>query len=42
MAKVEAGVGGLLVVTGVLFLFNSFEVLGFWLIEAFPILAEIG
>ena len=42
MPTIEKGVGGLLVVTGVLFLFNSFELLGFWLIEAFPILGQIG
>jgi cytochrome c-type biogenesis protein len=42
MAKVEFAVGGLLVVTGLLFIFNSFEILGLYLLEAFPILAEIG
>lgn len=42
MRKFEFAVGGLLVATGVLFLFNSFEVLGFYLLETFPFLAEIG
>ncbi len=42
MAKVEFAVGSLLVITGLLFIFNSFELLGFYLLEAFPILAEIG
>lgn len=42
MQRVEMVVGGLLVVTGILFLFNSFEVLAFWLLEAFPGLGDIG
>jgi cytochrome c-type biogenesis protein len=42
MRKVEFVVGGLLVATGLLFLFNSFEILGFYLLESFPGLAEIG
>ena len=42
MRKVEFAVGGLLVLTGLLFLFNSFEILGFYLLEVFPGLAEIG
>lgn len=42
MRQVELATGGLLVVTGLLFVFNSFEVLGFWLLEVFPALAEIG
>jgi cytochrome c-type biogenesis protein len=42
MQKVEFVVGALLVVTGLLFIFNSFEILGFYLLEAFPFLAEIG
>jgi cytochrome c-type biogenesis protein len=42
MRTVEMVTGGLLVVTGVLFIFNSFELLGFWLLEIFPGLAEIG
>ena len=33
---VEIATGGLLVATGVLFLFNSFELLAFWLLETFP------
>ncbi len=42
MRRIELATGGLLIVTGLLFLFNSFEVLGFWLIEFLPILGEIG
>lgn len=40
--KVEMAVGALLVVTGVLFLLGSFEQLGYWLIETFPVLGTIG
>ncbi|HZD25988.1 MAG TPA: cytochrome c biogenesis protein CcdA [Alphaproteobacteria bacterium] len=42
MHKIELATGGLLVLTGLLFLFNSFEVIGFWLIETFPALGNIG
>ena len=42
MRLVEILTGGLLVLTGILFLFNSFELLGFMLIEIFPILGTIG
>ncbi len=42
MRRIELATGGLLIVTGLLFLFNSFELLGFWLIELLPILGEIG
>jgi cytochrome c-type biogenesis protein len=42
MRRIEVATGGLLIVTGLLFLFNSFELLGFWLIEFIPILGEIG
>jgi hypothetical protein len=42
MRRIEIATGGLLIVTGLLFLFNSFELLGFWLIEFLPILGEIG
>jgi len=42
MHKVELTVGGLMVATGLLFLFGSFEVLAFWLIETFPALGAIG
>ena len=42
LRKVEMSVGGLLVLTGLLFVFNYFEIIGFYLIESFPILAEIG
>jgi len=42
MRKVEYAMGGLLIVTGILFLMNSFEVLSYWMLEAFPFLGEIG
>ncbi len=42
MRRIEMATGSLLIVTGLLFLFNSFEILGFWLIEFVPILGEIG
>lgn len=42
MRRIETATGGLLIVTGMLFLFNSFELLGFWLIELLPVLGEIG
>lgn len=40
--SIEIGIGGLLIVTGLMFMSNSFELLGFWLLEFIPILAEIG
>ena len=40
--KVEVGAGALLVLTGVLILTNSLQVIGFYLLEAFPVLATIG
>ncbi|MFP6705985.1 MAG: cytochrome c biogenesis CcdA family protein [Alphaproteobacteria bacterium] len=40
--RIEVATGGLLIVTGLLFLFNSFELLGFWLIEFIPVLGKIG
>jgi cytochrome c-type biogenesis protein len=40
--KVEVGAGALLVVTGVLILTNSLQILGFYLLEVFPALATIG
>jgi cytochrome c-type biogenesis protein len=42
MGLVEKGMGGLLVLTGVMFLTGQIERLAFWLIEAFPALATIG
>jgi len=42
MRRIELATGGLLIVTGLLFVFNSFELLGFWLIEILPVLGEIG
>jgi cytochrome c-type biogenesis protein len=42
MRKVEIATGGLLVATGLLFVTSSFEIIGFWLIEQFPVLGRIG
>ena len=42
MRQIEIITGGFLILTGILFLFNSFEILGFMLIEIFPVLGEIG
>lgn len=42
MGLVEKGMGGLLVVTGVMFLTGQIERMAFWLIETFPILSTIG
>ena len=40
--KVEIGVGALLVATGLLIFFNRLSDLSYYLIEVFPVLAEIG
>ena len=42
MIWIERGIGGLLVLTGILFLSGTFGELGFWLLEALPILGRIG
>ena len=42
MRQIEIITGGFLILTGILFLFNSFEMIGFMLIEIFPVLGEIG
>jgi len=42
MRTIELVTGGLLVLTGVLFLFNSFQIMAIWLLEWFPVLGEIG
>ena len=42
LLTVERVMGGLLVVTGVLFLTGSMQRLSFWLLETFPALANIG
>lgn len=42
LGAVEKVMGGLLVVTGVMFLTGSMNVLSLWLLEAFPSLAYIG
>ncbi len=42
MGKVEAAMGGLLVVVALLMVTNQFEVMSYWLLETFPGLAAIG
>ncbi|MDG2205019.1 MAG: cytochrome c biogenesis protein CcdA [Alphaproteobacteria bacterium] len=42
MQTVERVIGGLLVVTGVLFLTGTFSEIAYWLIEAFPALGTVG
>ena len=42
LGTVEKTMGGLLVVTGVLFLTGGMETMAFWLLETFPALATIG
>jgi cytochrome c-type biogenesis protein len=42
MGTVEAAMGGLLVLVGVLMATGRFEFLAFWLLESFPALATIG
>jgi cytochrome c-type biogenesis protein len=42
MPWVERGMGGLLVLTGVMFLTGTMQTMSYWLIEKFPALANIG
>lgn len=42
MHRVEQAMGGLLVVTGILFLTGQMSTLSFWLLEKFPGLASVG
>lgn len=42
MAKVEAGMGAVLIVMGAMMATGTFERLAFWLLDTFPILAEVG
>lgn len=42
LANVEKAMGGLLVVTGILFLTGGMQRLSFWLLETFPALQQIG
>jgi cytochrome c-type biogenesis protein len=42
MLWIERGLGVLLVATGILFLSGTFVELGFWLLEALPVLGRIG
>jgi cytochrome c-type biogenesis protein len=40
--KVEKAMGGLLIVTGLLFVTGTFNELGWWLLETFPALGRVG
>ena len=42
LGKVEKVMGGLLVITGVLFLTGGLQTFSFWLLETFPILGQLG
>ncbi|WP_193227816.1 cytochrome c biogenesis CcdA family protein [Aureimonas psammosilenae] len=42
LGKVEKAMGGLLVVTGILFLTGGMQRMSFWLLETFPALQKIG
>jgi cytochrome c-type biogenesis protein len=42
LGRVEQVMGGLLVLTGVLFITGSMNEIGFWLLETFPSLGRIG
>lgn len=42
MRKIEMAMGGLLVVTGVLFITGQMSAISFWLLETFPIFQTIG
>src|SRR5690606_9879164 len=42
MQKVEMAMGGLLVVTGILFMTGQMATISFWLLEQFPVFATIG
>lgn len=42
MRKVEMAMGGLLVITGILFITGQMSVISFWLLETFPIFQTIG
>ena len=42
MGTVEKTMGGLLVVTGILFLTGQITIFSFWLLETFPAFANVG
>ena len=42
LGKVEKLMGGLLVLTGILFLTGGLQTFSFWLLETFPILGQLG
>jgi cytochrome c-type biogenesis protein len=42
LGKVEKGMGGALVVTGILFITGTMTTMAFWLLETFPALGQIG
>ena len=42
LGQVEKAMGGLLVLTGILFLTGGMQTIAFWLLETFPAFATIG
>ena len=42
LGRIEQAMGGLLVLTGILFITGSMNEIGFWLLETFPALGRIG
>jgi cytochrome c-type biogenesis protein len=42
METVEKAMGGLLVLTGILFVTGKMSVISYWLLETFPIFQSIG
>jgi cytochrome c-type biogenesis protein len=42
LGTMEKVMGGLLIATGAMIAFGSFEIVGFWLLEAFPALGRLG
>ena len=42
LGTVEKAMGGLLVLTGILFLTGGMQRMAFWLLETFPVFATIG
>jgi cytochrome c-type biogenesis protein len=42
LPKVEKAMGGLLVLTGILFITGQMSVMSYWLLETFPALGTIG
>ncbi len=42
LGSVEKAMGGLLVLTGILFLTGGMQTMAFWLLESFPVLQTLG